>query len=406
MKGDGERGSRGGELGRVEASSAPGRGGRIGPALGDPAQAVPGPAGGSVPGHGGLRPGVSPRRDRGGPARLRGVRGALGAGRTARRRRHLPPVPPVVRAASDRAGLCGGQAGLLCPAAGRRPRRAGGAGRAGRGQRDRVHARVRPAVLSGDPPAQGAAGDRAGPAAAGPGTFAALRVRPLRRAGPDHPDRPGAAADRPGELPARLVRVRLPVAARGRAGRAVPRHPADGRGRPGVGLRELRGPIRPGRDGPDLVRPVSAGVLGRREPVPAAAGLPGLRRARGRLRWRCPSGSSGPAPAGSRTSGSRWSRRSATCSTTSSIAWSAGTLPGADDPRRTDHRPAGPRPAPQSGRRGSRRPVQHSRSTRMREGARPIGPRSTEAHRTRTAASRRTARARAGRAGGRRRAWA
>ena len=127
MKDDGERGSRGGELGRVEASSAPGGCGRIGPALGDPAQAVAGPDGGSVPGHGGLRPGLPPRRDRGGPDRLRGVRGALGAGRAARRRRHLPPVAPVVRAASDRAGVRGGQAGVLCAAAGRRPVRARGA---------------------------------------------------------------------------------------------------------------------------------------------------------------------------------------------------------------------------------------------------------------------------------------
>ena len=76
------------------------------------------------------------------------------------------------------------------------------------------------------------------------------------------------------------------------------------------------------RDGPDLVRPLSPGALGRRQPVPAAAGLPGLRRARGGLAGDAradPVVRRRPAP---RRNGSRWSRRSATCSTTSSIAWS------------------------------------------------------------------------------------
>ena len=143
--------------------------------------------------------------------------------------------------------------------------------------------------------------------------------------GPTTQIAPAPLLDRPGELPARLVRVHLPVAAGGRARGAVPRHPRDGRRRSGAGLRELRGPIRPRRDGAYLVRPVPASVLGRREPLPATAGFPGLRRARGR-----DAGDAGADPVGGPwrdqgRDGSRWSRRSATCSTTSSIAWSGGS---------------------------------------------------------------------------------
>ena len=73
-------------------------------------------------------------------------------------------------------------------AAGRRPRRARGAGPAGRVERHRLHAGVRPAVLSGDAAAQGAAGDRPRAAAAGRrvtrgftgSTATRCRVRPPR----------------------------------------------------------------------------------------------------------------------------------------------------------------------------------------------------------------------------------
>ena len=58
--------------------SAPGRCDRLGSALGDAAQAVSGTPRGSVPGHGGLRPRLPPRRDRGRPDRLCRLGGALG----------------------------------------------------------------------------------------------------------------------------------------------------------------------------------------------------------------------------------------------------------------------------------------------------------------------------------------
>ena len=112
----------------------------------------------------------------------------------------LPVVAPVVRAASDRTGLRRGQAGLLRVAAGRRPGRAGIAGQAGRTKRDRLHARVRPALLPGDLAAQGAAGDPVGPAAPGRGTYPALRIRPLCDPGPDDADRSGPALDRSRQL--------------------------------------------------------------------------------------------------------------------------------------------------------------------------------------------------------------
>ena len=138
-------------FGRVETGSAPGRGDRSGPALGEPAQAVAGAAAGPVPGHGGLRPGFPPRRDRGRAARLRRRRGAGGPGRTARRRCRLPAVAAVVRPASGRPGLRGGQG--RSTAACRWPATwpswsgwPGGWTRAGIA----VHARVRPAVLPGD----------------------------------------------------------------------------------------------------------------------------------------------------------------------------------------------------------------------------------------------------------------
>ena len=57
---------RGGELGRVEACAAPCGSHRVGPALGDPAQAVARPSGRSDSGDSRLRPRVSTRRARSG----------------------------------------------------------------------------------------------------------------------------------------------------------------------------------------------------------------------------------------------------------------------------------------------------------------------------------------------------
>ncbi len=138
--------------------------------------------------------------------------GLCRADRATRRGRDLSLVAPMVWTASDRAGLCGGQGGLLRTAADGRPGRAGRPGEADRSKRHRVHARVRPTLLSGDLTAQGAAGDPIGCPAADRGTLAALWFRPLRIARSHNPDRSGAAPDRSGEFLARLVLFRAPVA--------------------------------------------------------------------------------------------------------------------------------------------------------------------------------------------------
>ena len=328
MKGDGGRGSRGGELGRVEGSSAPGRGDRIGPALGDPAQAVAGPAGGSVPGHGGLRPGVSPRRDRGGPARLRGVP------RDSRRWWSGPT------STSSTCCLASGSGSIRSRWPVRRASRSTApcrwptisrswrswsswSSRAGSSFMPEFARRCYPATLR----LKELLATHAGTAPAGARTFAALRIRPLRDPGPDHPDRPGAAVDRPGQLPARLVWLRLPVAARGRAGHAVPGHP---RRRPWRRRSRTSRASWPTFAGARRPRSRSADTIGRcwgdASRFLPPPGLPGLRRARGRLPGDARADPVVRRRAGSRTNGSPWSRPSATCSTTSSIAWSAAII--------------------------------------------------------------------------------
>ena len=114
----------------------------------------------------------------------------------------LPVVAPVVRASSRAPGLRGGKA-VYCglPLAGDLAELESLAQPVER-DRHRLHARVRPPVLSGDPAAQGAAGDLAGPATPDSGPFPALRLRPLRDARPDHPDLARAAVDRSGKLSA------------------------------------------------------------------------------------------------------------------------------------------------------------------------------------------------------------
>ena len=189
----------------------------------------------------------------------------------------------------------------------------------------RLHARVRPPVLPGDPAAQGAAGHDAGAAPADPRPLPALRLRPLRHAGPDHPDRARPAADRPGELPARLVLVPVPGAARSSVQRVAvrgdPRRARASRAR----ISRASSPRSPaGAIGPDRLRPLSPAPLGRGQPVPAAPGFQVFAE-RGPPGSSCPSGSSGGTRAARTRSGCRWSRRSATCSTTSSTGWSAAT---------------------------------------------------------------------------------
>ena len=90
------------------------------------------------------------------------------------------------------------------------------AGKADRAERDRLHARICPSLLPGDPAAQGIAGDSIGPAAAGRWSHPALRIRPLCHPGPDDPDRTRAAFDRSRQLPAGLVLLCLSIAPRGK----------------------------------------------------------------------------------------------------------------------------------------------------------------------------------------------
>ena len=103
------------------------------------------------------------------------------------------------------------------------------------------------------------------------------------------------------------------------------RRPAGGR--PGGRLREHLAGVRRRRAGTDRHRPLPPPSLGRGPAVPPPAGLPGLRRARGRL-----AGAARPDPVdrrrGPRTrSGSPWSRPSARCSTTSSTGSSGAPSP-------------------------------------------------------------------------------
>ena len=86
----------------------------------------------------------------------------------------------------------------------------------------------------------------------------------------------------------------MPEAVQGVQCRVIP---TAGAGDAGVGLREPHRPVRRGRDGPHLLRPLPSVVLGRRQPVPAAARIPGVRRARGRglemperIQWSGPGG--------------------------------------------------------------------------------------------------------------------
>ena len=106
-----------------------------------------------------------------------------------------------------------------------------------------VHARVRPPVLPGDAPAQRAAGDALGPPRLILGHSRLFGFDRYAHARPDDPDRSRPAADRPGELPARLVRFlfQSPPGARCSGVRRVvlPAEAGDG-----AGLRELRRRLR------------------------------------------------------------------------------------------------------------------------------------------------------------------
>ena len=284
MRATRERGSRGGELGRVEARSAPGRGDRTGPALGDPAQAVPGATGRSVPGHGGLRSGLPPRRDRGGPDRLRGLRGPRGAGGAARRRRDLPLVAPMVRLHPIALACAAGKAGLL---------------RRCRWPTTWSSWKTLVELVE-------SSGIVFMPEFARRCYPATLRLKELLATHLGQPrlvvghsrlygfDRYAVPGPTTQIAPAPLlidpgsylldwcwfVFQALPEAVQGFRCQVISVRRS---GRPGVGFRELRRDLLPRRDGPDLVRPLSPGVLGRRQPLPAAAGIPGLRRARGGL---------------------------------------------------------------------------------------------------------------------------
>src|SRR5262245_52286384 len=106
----------------------------------------------------------------------------------------------MVRPPSDRAGLHLSEAGLLCTAVDEPARGARVVGAARRVERHRLHAGVRPAVLSRDAAAPRAAGDPARRPAIDPGPEPAVQLRPLRPTGTDHADGTGPALDRPGEL--------------------------------------------------------------------------------------------------------------------------------------------------------------------------------------------------------------
>ncbi len=155
-----------------------------------------------------------------------------------------------------------------------------------------------------------------------------LRLRPLRDARPDNPDCAGTAVDRSRELLARLVLLRLPVDARSRCkGFDARCSRSPDAGEPGFGLRELRRPLRPRRDGPHLVRPVYQrarwGDASRFLPTPgfqvfAERGAAWLEMPE-RIQWSELERNQRRAPAS-------WSRQSATCSTTSSTGWSGAII--------------------------------------------------------------------------------
>ena len=180
--------------------------------MGDPPQAVAGAPGRSISGHGRLRPGLSPCRARSGPDWLCGVRGIVGLV-------ERPDVDVIYLLSRQWFGLhpislaCAAGKPVYCalPLADDLAELESLA-TAGRAKRHRLHARVRPALLPGDPAAQGAAGDATGPAAADRRAFPALRLRSLCRPGSDNADRAGTALDRSRQLSARLVLLRLPGA--------------------------------------------------------------------------------------------------------------------------------------------------------------------------------------------------
>ena len=158
------------------------------------------------------------------------------------------------------------------------------------------------------------------------GQTTALWIRPLCGARSDDPDRAGAAGDRPRQLSgstgAATSFSRSPRVCMGFGARSFLRPGPCGAGRR---FREFRRRFSQGRDGSDLVRPLSPSDRGATPaascPHPASRSLPSEERPG----WRCPKRSSGRARREPRKNDSRWSRPSATCSTTSFIAWSAAT---------------------------------------------------------------------------------
>ena len=98
-------------------------------------------------------------------------------------------------------------------------------------ERRPVHARVRPPVLPGHAPAPRAAGDHARPARLVVGQGRLFGFDRYGQPGPSTQIAPAPLADRPGELPARLVPVRLPGRADGRPGLGGTVLPGAGRGR-------------------------------------------------------------------------------------------------------------------------------------------------------------------------------
>ena len=204
------------------------------------------------------------------------------------------------------------------------------------------------AVLPGDVPPSGIAGDDARSPPPGARAEPAVRFRPLRSARAHDPDRPGALADRSGELPPRLVPFPLP-------GRAL--RPGSGQGGhafPGTAARSSN-PIsrasswnsRAGR----WRRSPSGGTIGTPGARPADScprrGLPGLRRARGAAWLEMPDRIQWTDSAGDTRSGFRSSRRSARSSTTSSID-SSGAISRSLRPSRCPGRcPAHQRPPPE-----------------------------------------------------------
>ncbi len=182
------------------------------------------------------------------------------AGRSPRRRGRVDPHAPVVRPPPDRPGRPGRQGDLLRPAdRGRR-----GGSRSARPRRPRVgrpvHARAGPPVPPGHVPAPRTARRPARAGSPDRGRRPGRGIRPLRPARPDHPNHPRALADRPRDLPDRLVPVHL----RRRADRPPPagrsRPPRPGRVRNDRG-RVRRRPGRPDHDRPGPRRPSGRGRL-------------------------------------------------------------------------------------------------------------------------------------------------